>query len=68
MTLRDYMAIHAPAAEIEDMTPHMKHEAAQALGLKPSDYYPETHYPTLRAKMRYKWAAAMLAEREKGSM
>ena len=65
-SLRDYMATHAPAAEIDSMIPHGVAECADLLGLSSAqDYIYSTHYPMLVSRARYAWADAMLRERDK---
>ena len=65
MSLRDYFVAHAPAKEIDDMVPSTTKECAEILGIASSDYKTSAHYAALLAILRYQWADAMIAEREK---
>ena len=59
--LLTYM-IAAPTSEIEAMMPTTIKECASMLRITPEEYDNSTDYPILIAKMRRKWAQAMLAE------
>lgn len=59
--LLTYM-LAAPAAEIEAMSPKTIKECADLLGISPGEYNDNKHYPIIIAKMRKRWAQAMLAE------
>ncbi len=65
MSLRDYMATHAPASEIDGMMPKTIGDSAAALGLDSwKKYVTATHYPILVSRARYAWADAMMRVRE----
>lgn len=63
MSLRDYFAAAAPAAEIEGMTPNAIKECEKFLGIDAGQYNWIEHYPQMVAKARYMWADAMLRAR-----
>lgn len=63
MTLRDYIAIHANTVDVENLGGETCVSAAKYLGL--DKYIYEQHHHLLRAKARYEFADAMLAERER---
>lgn len=52
----------APATEIEAMIPHTVKECASLLGIHYDDYDDSKHYPIIVAKMRRRWAQAMITE------
>ena len=61
MTLRQWLATHAPKDEAEWSVG----ECEQKLGLKKGGYNFEIHWPILDARWRYAWADAMIAEGKK---
>lgn len=64
MSLRDYMATHAPASEIGKIVPRSLNGRIQYLGEDLNFYYlGEVHDMQCDAKARYQWADAMLAAR-----
>ena len=63
MTLRDYMAIHAPAKEVKAIAPGTVEGCAKYLGIPLGEYKGSTHWRCALAKARYEWADAMLKER-----
>ena len=65
MTLRDYFMCHAPAAEIDEMTPQTLEKCAAYIGMTVKNYNGASHYKFVLAKARAEWADAMIAEREK---
>lgn len=65
MSLRDYFIAHAPASEIQDISPQTIDACADFLGMPWGDYSGGEHYVLVLAKARRMWADAMLAEREK---
>ena len=54
--------IAAPASEIQGMVPTTIRECIVSLNIHPEDYSNDVHYVLILAKMRRKWAQAMIAE------
>ncbi len=59
--LLTYM-IAAPTSEIEAMMPTTTKECAHLLGITSEEYDNRVDYPLIIARMRRKWAQAMIAE------
>ena len=64
MTLRDYYIAHAPAQEIEAITPDTIEACAAFIGIEAKDYKGGVHYIKCLAKSRVIWADAMLEARK----
>ena len=64
MSLRDYLAAHAPTEEVQDLFPASGEAIRSFLNLADA-YQSKIHYHLLLAKARYIWADAILAERDK---
>lgn len=65
MTLRDWFAGQALAGGMATEDGGTVNSAAQELGIEPSTYDCNVHWPLLVAKRLYRYADAMLAERVK---
>ena len=63
MSLRDYLAAHVSAKEIDDHVGDTIEEVSRFLGIDPAEYRPRTHWPMANAKARYAIADAMIAAR-----
>jgi hypothetical protein len=63
LSLRDYLAAHAPLNEWN--LPVKIDAAAEYLGIDPSKYKCEIHWPRVIAKASYEYADAMIAQRVK---
>ena len=64
MTIRDYFAVHAPAEEIDAMSPQDTKQCAEFLGIE-AGTYKHNMWPIVLAKLRYQCADAMIEERAK---
>ena len=62
MTLRDYIAIHAPTEDLA--LPDSVEEAAASLGIETKDYDYKVHWFEVVSKARFLFAGAMLFERD----
>jgi hypothetical protein len=67
MSLRDWFAGQAPVHDLSQMIPDTIGEFCVVLGISVKDYRAEVHYMPFMVALRYKWADAMLKEREKKS-
>ena len=69
LTKREYFAVHAPAKEIEDNGPNTLRECAAYLGISESEYAKDgaSHYRSIVADLRSKWADALLEALAKGA-
>ena len=65
MTLRDYFASSAIPALLKEGSNGIIINYETDIGISPSEYIPKEHWPIVIAKCAYKYADALLAEREK---
>lgn len=63
MSLRDYLAAHAPQKEVDAIIGQRVKDAANFLGISEDVYVPLTHYVQCVTKARYVWADNMLKAR-----
>lgn len=64
MSLRDYLAAHAPADEVADLIPETRGKCAASAGNTLDEDGSDDHLK-LDCKARYKWADAMIEARKR---